>query len=438
MKKLLLLFIVLLSCNASQQVNTSNTNNSLSSNEKTEKPPSKESLFSNPEVSEQVTQTRDESNKKKTASTPSNEDSPKPKNIILMIGDGMGLTQITAAMYQNKNHLHLERCPTVGLIKTHAADNIITDSAASATAYACGQKTYNGAIGVDVNGKPLKTLLEEAEERGMATGLVATSAITHATPASFIAHQPSRNMYEEIARDFLDTDVDLVIGGGRNHFNKRKDKRNLLDSLKSKGYFVTGNFDKVNKNIEKFYLFTAPEHPGMKSEGRDYLPQATALALDFLSRKSDKGFFLVIEGSQIDWGGHANHAQYVLDELLDFNTSIGQVLDFAEKSGETLVVITADHETGGLSLAPPSHKEYRTKSDTQRIEYNKRYYDALTMTADFENETMKNDTIYGMFSTGYHTCTMIPIFSMGVGSEEFGGVYENLGVFSRVWGLWEQ
>lgn len=429
MRKLLLLFIVLLSCNASQQVNTSNADNLHSSNEKTETHNSKESSSSNA--------TADNNDSKKVSSTSSN-DTPKPKNIILMIGDGMGLTQITAAMYQNKNQLHLERCPTVGLIKTHAADNIITDSAASATAYACGQKTYNGAIGVDVNGKPLKTLLEEAEERGMATGLVATSSITHATPASFIAHQPKRSMYEEIAMDFLKTDVDLIIGGGRSNFDKRKDKLNLVDSLKSKGYFVTGNFDKVNKNIEKFYLFTAPEHPGMKSEGRDYLPQATALALDFLSRKSDKGFFLVIEGSQIDWGGHANDAQYVLDELLDFNQSIGQVLDFAEKNGETLVVITADHETGGMSLAPPSHKEYRTKSDTQRIEYNKRYYDALTMTADFENEAMKGDTLYGMFSTGYHTAVMVPVFGFGLGNEEFGGVYENWGVWRRMKKMWHK
>ncbi|MGB1241281.1 MAG: alkaline phosphatase [Chitinophagales bacterium] len=407
MKKLFLLFLIFLSCNTTKQVATSSASNSSKAKNNSEDEP-------------------------KTGKT----DSPKPKNIILMIGDGMGLTQITAAMYMNQNKLHLERCPTVGLIKTHASDNIITDSAASATAYACGQKTYNGAIGVDKDGKPLQTLLEYAEKQGMATGLVATSAITHATPASFIAHQPKRSMYEAIAKDFLDTDVDLVIGGGRSHFDKRKDKLNLVDSLKNKGYFVTGNFNKINKNIEKFYLFTAPEHPGTKSEGRDYLPQATGLALDFLSRKSDKGFFLVIEGSQIDWGGHANDVQYILDELLDFNQSVGQVLDFAESNGETLVVITADHETGGLSLAPPSHKEYRTKSDTQRIEYNKRYYDALTMKANFDDE-MKGDTLFGMFSTGYHTAVMVPVFSFGVGSGDFGGVYENVGVFGRIMEGWK-
>ncbi|MEZ4883394.1 MAG: alkaline phosphatase [Chitinophagales bacterium] len=404
MKKLFLLFLILVSCNASQQITTSAAKSYTEKADKDEK------------------------------------DAPKPKNIILMIGDGMGVSQITAAMYMNKNYLHLQRCPTVGLLKTHAADNIITDSAAGATAYACGVKTYNGAIGVDVNGKPLETLLEYAEKQGMATGLIATSTITHATPASFIAHQPSRDMYEAIAKDFLKTDVDLVIGGGRKHFEKRKDGLNLLDSLKENGYFVTGDFAKINKNIEKFYLFTAPEHPGMKSEGRNYLPQATALALDFLSRKStdNKGFFLMIEGSQIDWGGHANDTQYVLDELLDFNQSIGQVLDFAERNGETLVIITADHETGGLSLAPPSHKEYKTKSDEERIAYNKRYYDALTMTADFNNDTMKNDTLFGMFSTGYHTAVMVPVFSFGVGSEGFGGVYENVGVFERVFGFWRE
>lgn len=428
MKKLFLLFLILLSCNASQEIATSTAKNSSANNEISDKVHTSATAKSD--------NNSDDDDKKKDKNT------PKPKNIIMMIGDGMGLSQITAAMYMNKNYLHLERCTTVGLLKTHAADNIITDSAASATAYACGQKTYNGAIGVDINGKPLKTLLEEAEERGMATGLVATSEITHATPASFIAHQPSRDMYEAIAKDFLKTDVDLVIGGGRKHFDRRKDGLNLLDSLKENGYFVTGSFNKVNKNIDKFYLFTSPEHPGTVAEGRKYLPQATALALDFLSRKSaandNKGFFLLIEGSQIDWGGHANDTQYILDELLDFNQSIGQVLDFAEKSGETLVVITADHETGGLSLAPPSHKEYKTPSDKERIAYNQRYYDALTMTANFNDDTMRNDTLYGMFSTGYHTAVMVPVFSFGIGSEGFGGVYENVGVWRRVFGVWRE
>lgn len=416
MKKLFLLFLIFLTCNACQKLKVSSTHNDAD--------------FSPSQKKEKTLKNTSISSRKITQD--------KPKNIILMIGDGMGLSQITAAMYMNENYLHLERCSNVGLLKTHAADNIITDSAASATAYSCGQKTYNGAIGVDVNKKPIKTLLEEAEERGMATGLVATSTITHATPASFIAHQPRRDMYEEIAMDFLKTDVDLVIGGGRKHFEKRKDGLNLLDSLRAKNYFVTGNFNKINKNINKFYLFTAPEHPAKNSQGRNYLPQATAIALDHLSRKSDKGFFLVIEGSQIDWGGHANDAQYILDELLEFNKSIGQVLDFAERDGETLVVITADHETGGFSLAPPSNKEYKTPEDVERIKYNKRYYDALTMKANFNDETMKNDTLYGMFSTGYHTAMMVPVFGFGVGSEQFSGMYENTGIWKRVMKFWSE
>ena len=148
--------------------------------------------------------------------------SKKPKNIIFLIGDGMGVSQVFAGMTANQGHLFLENCKYTGFSKTQSADNYITDSAAGGTALSTGERTYNGAIGVDVDKKPLKTILEEAEEKGLATGLVSTSAITHATPASFIAHQPSRNMYEEIAADFLKTDIDVFIGGGFKSFYPKK------------------------------------------------------------------------------------------------------------------------------------------------------------------------------------------------------------------------
>merc|ERR1712127_644568 len=146
----------------------------------------------------------------------------KAKNVIFMVGDGMGVSQITAGMIKNNNHLNLERFPIVGLHKSYSSDNLITDSAAGATAFASGVKTYNGAIGVNPKKKPVKTILEECEEKGMATGMVTTSTIVHATPASFIAHQPSRKMYEEIAADFLKTEIDLFIGGGKKYFDRRE------------------------------------------------------------------------------------------------------------------------------------------------------------------------------------------------------------------------
>ena len=150
------------------------------------------------------------------------------KNVILMIGDGMGISQITAGLYSNGNKLNLEKFPVVGLHKSYASDNLITDSAAGATAFACGVKTYNGAVGVNPNQEPVESLLEKAEKRGMATGLVATSSIAHATPACFIAHVPDRENQEAIALDFLKTEIDPFIGGGKKYFDRRdSDERNL-------------------------------------------------------------------------------------------------------------------------------------------------------------------------------------------------------------------
>jgi len=153
-----------------------------------------------------------------------------PKNIILLIGDGMGVSQIYAGLTANKGHLELERCTFIGFHKNQASDNYITDSAAGATAFATGKQTYNGAIGLDSLQMPSVSLLELAELKGLATGLVTTCDITDATPSSFIAHQKNRSMHEEIAKDFLQTDVDVVIGGGSKYFSKRSDQINLFDS----------------------------------------------------------------------------------------------------------------------------------------------------------------------------------------------------------------
>jgi alkaline phosphatase len=328
----------------------------------------------------------------------------KPRNIIFMIGDGMGLSQISAGMFANGNQLQLERFPVVGLHKPYASNKLITDSAAGATAFSCGVKTYNGAIGVDPNKKPVKTILEEAEEQGRATGLVATSTIVHATPASFIAHQPQRKMYEEIAADFLKTDIDLFIGGGKKYFDRReKDDRNLSEELRQKGYLVSSYFEeditelnpKSNKGL---VYFTADDDPLPVASGRDYLPPASKLSVDYLDTRSPAGFFLMIEGSQIDWGGHANNTDYIISEMLDFDKAIAEVMDFAEKDGQTLVLITADHETGGFAIDQTS--------------------------------TMEN--IVGKFTSDYHTGTLVPVFAYGPGAEMFGGIYENTAIYHKL------
>ena len=325
------------------------------------------------------------------------------KNVIFLIGDGMGLAQITAGMYLNNNKTVLENFPVVGLHKSHAYKDLITDSAAGATAFACGVKTVNGAIGVDHLGTPKETILEEAERRGLSTGLVATSTIVHATPAAFIAHVPNRRLYEEIALDFMQTEVDLMIGGGKAFFTRRDDGRDLYEDLRSRNYYVSDFFEESIEDMEvpentNLAYFTADKDPLPHSQGRDYLIPASKLTLEFLSNRSPKGFFAMIEGSQIDWGGHANNADYVLDELKEYEKVIKLCLDFAKKNGETLVLVTADHETGGLAINPES--------------------------------TMRE--LKTAFTTGGHTATMIPVFAYGPGAENFGGVYENTAIYNKL------
>ena len=326
-----------------------------------------------------------------------------PKNIILMIGDGMGLTQISAGMYSNGNQLNLEQFPVVGLHKSYASNNLITDSAAGATAFACGVKTYNGAIGVNPDTVAVKSILEEAEENGLATGLIATSTIVHATPASFIAHQKQRKMYEEIAEDFLKTDIDLFIGGGKKYFDQRKDDRNLYDELEAKGYQVSDYFKMDLQDFEynptdNLAFFTSNDDPLPVANGRDYLIPAAKMAPPFLRGKSNEGFFLMIEGAQIDWGGHANNSEYIITEMIEFDKAIAEVLEFAKQDGETLVIVTADHETGGYAINPGS--------------------------------TM--DSIIGGFTSDYHTAALIPVFAYGPGSELFAGIFENTAIYHKM------
>ena len=327
----------------------------------------------------------------------------KPKNVILLIGDGMGLPQITGSMYMNSNYTVFERFKSIGFHKSHAADNLVTDSAAGATAFASGVKSYNGAIGVNVKKEAVPTLLELAEKKGMATGLVATSSITHATPASFIAHVAGREEKEKIALSFLETEVDIFIGGGLEAFVRRKDERDLVKELTSKGYqissFLDENISRLNiKTTKNIGYFTANTEPLPAMEGRDYLQQATEKSLAFLDGRSDEGFFIMIEGSQIDWGGHSNDTKYIISEMLEFEKVIAEALEFAERDGSTLVVVTSDHETGGFAINPGSRM---------------------------------ND-IQGAFTTKSHTALMIPVFAEGPGEELFRGIYDNTEIFYKL------
>lgn len=331
--------------------------------------------------------------------------SKTPKNIILLIGDGMGYAHFYAGLTANRGDLHILNMKSMGMAKTHSANRYTTDSAAGGTAISAGVKTYNGAIGVDVNGNPVPTILEQAKGQGRATGLVSSSAITHATPASFIAHQPKRSMYEEIAADFMTGNVDVFIGGGSAFFTKRKDQRNLLKELVEQGYEVKMSM-KDAKSVKKGKLavLTAPQHNPPYPERGDLLPQGTKKAIEVLNNNSEEGFFLMVEGSQIDWGGHQNDITYLVEEMLDFDRAVGEALKFAAKDGNTLVIVTSDHETGGLTL---------------------------------EDGDEKTGYVKVKFSSGHHTGIGVPVFAYGPGSKNFIGIYENTEIYHKMAELWD-
>ncbi|MCB0549420.1 MAG: alkaline phosphatase [Phaeodactylibacter sp.] len=330
----------------------------------------------------------------------------KAKNVILFIGDGMGLAQASTAFYFQEKDPNFVRFPVIGLHQNKPTDDLITDSAAGATAFSTGYKTYNAAIGVDEDTTSRETILEIAAKQGKSTGVIATSSITHATPASFFAHTAHRGLEEDIASQLPGSPVHFFAGGGLQFFTQRLDSADYLDTLAANGFVV--NTQKLerpgNLSLEhKYGYLLAPEGMPKMQEGRgDFLPQATQLALDYLSEDKD-GFFLMVEGSQIDWGGHDNDAEYVIQETLDFDKAIGVALDFAEKNGNTLVVVTADHETGGMSL---SAAEVRMQRDYQHI----------------------NPT----FSTGGHSASLIPVYAYGPGAELFGGIYQNNDIFKKM------
>ena len=335
------------------------------------------------------------------------EQPAKAQNIILMVGDGMGLTQITAGMLESDRPLYLEEFTSIGLSKTQSSNEIITDSASGATAFSIGEKTFNGAIGVDENGLPKETILEWLGNDGYATGIITTCSVTHATPASFYAHQPRRSMGYEIAADMVNSPLDVFIGGGKQYFENRSneelgaaDKRNILSELENNGFTFVESLSEYINTTGKVGYFTAENHPPSILDGRgDQLPKSIAPTISKLKNSSDKGFFLLVEGSQIDWGGHANESDYIISEMIDFDKAIGEVLKYAKADKNTLVIVTADHETGGYALR----------------------------SIDNNYEEME-----GSFTTGGHTGTMVPVFAYGPGAEQFQGVYDNHMIYHKM------
>lgn len=323
-----------------------------------------------------------------------------PKNVILLIGDGMGFAQVQSQLLQSEWNSNFLRFPVTGISQTQSSDNLITDSGAGGTAIACGQRTKNGMIGMTPDNREMLSLVDIFSNLGKATGVVVTCAVTHATPADFLAHDVSRSHIEDIAEDIANCKADVIIGGGLKDFNMRTDGKDLTQTMRANGINVFTNLRDVSNKSGRFAVFTAEGHPKQANEGRgDELSVSVKTAIDALSLDQD-GFFLMIEGSQIDWACHNNDSAYLVAEMRDFDQVLGEVLDFAIKDGNTLVIVTADHETGGFTLPGI------TEGNHSKAKY--------------------------AFSTGDHTACFVPVFAFGPSSDYFTGIYKNNEIFGKI------
>ena len=324
----------------------------------------------------------------------------KPVNVILMIGDGMGLAHLSAGMYANGGELTITNLKTTGWSRTQSATDFTTDSAASGTAYATGVKTHNGAIGVDKDNNPVANLPEKLAEYGIVSGIVTTDSMDGATPSAFFAHQPDRNMSAAIWADFADAAVIFFAGGSWEKY-QTLDSKTIKDI--EKRYHVTNTLDdkKASKAKRLGYLPPESETASVSAGRGDFLPATTSYAIDFLQSNADKdkGFFLMVEGARIDKSSHGNDFPSTVKEVLDFDQAVEAAIRFAEKDGNTLVIISADHETGALSL---------------------------------RGGDPAKGNVRGSFSSGAHTGIPVPLFAYGPGSQHFMGVQENSDVSNKI------
>ncbi|MBN8235366.1 alkaline phosphatase [Halobacillus kuroshimensis] len=392
----------------------------------------------------------------------------KVENVIYMIPDGFNTDYATSyRWYKGEDAVwdkHLK-----GLHKTYSDDSRVTDSAAAGTAMATSVKTNNGTVGLDDDGNQVKTILEASEEKGKATGLVATSTITHATPAAFASHVESRDNQPEIAKQMLDNDVDVMLGGGKGFFlpvseGGEQQDENLLEQAEEAGYtnvesrddlMETDDID-VEEGEKLLGLFAdGPLKPEMERENTEQpsLSEMTERSIDILGKDKD-GFFLMVEGSQIDWAGHDNDPTWALKDTAAFEQAVEKAIEFAEEDGNTLVVIAGDHETGGMTVG--SNGEYDTKPElvkdvtatgafmAEELNENRSNVEQVVESHtpfDLSEEDVQNiresedpklainqfvsdKALVGWTSTG-HTGVDIPVYAYGPQSNSFNGLIDN-------------
>ena len=354
------------------------------------------------------------------------ENTKKAKNVILLIGDGMSVSQVTAYRLLKGGvnaRIAVDKFPYSGIVLTHAENAIVTDSASSATAYSTGFKTNNGALGMDSEKNNLENLTETLDKHGFVSSLLATSEVTHATPAAFAAHVDLRWKTDEISVQMMESNAVTILGGGRHFFlpeeegGKRKDERNLLDEINSSHAVLTTkedmfNFDNNTKG--KVVGLFADEHlRSLDSPENHSLEPSLSEMLEFAVRRSDsfiaegcKGFFIMGEGSQVDWAGHANNLDYLEREMGDLDSAVEWALEYAKTNKDTLVVVTADHETGGLLIEPTNPRGYL--GNDVKFSYN---------------------TAVG---GGTHTGVPVPVYAYGPGAKNFTGTLDNTDVYHAI------
>ena len=324
----------------------------------------------------------------------------KVKNVILMIGDGMSLMHVYTAWTANRGKLWLENAQATGLSKTWAVKKLVTDSGSGGTSLATGVKTVYHAVGVDPEGKPLTSLVDVAKELGKDAGMAATCRLWDATPCDFCCHNIDRDKEEELVGDYPTSGVDFVFGGGAQKFTNRKDGRDIFKELQKKGYHVSRTLDDFFAYDKNSRIFAVPydKDTPLPDERGDLQARASMKGISLMNQNKN-GFFMMIEGSQLDDYGHFNQLDLLMKETLDFDQTVGEVMKWAAKDGETLVVVTADHETGGLTLVNGNKDEGRVEC---------------------------------CFSTKDHSGAMVPVYAFGPGAENFTGIFENTDVFKKI------
>lgn len=318
----------------------------------------------------------------------------RPKNIIVMIGDGMGLEQLSTAWVANHGSLNIDRMPYVGLQRTWCSDYLVTDSAAAGTALSTGHKTNKGRIATSVEGEELCTMTEKAKQVGMRTGVAVVCRLNDATPATFCTHDIHRDNAEAIVADYATCGVDFIAGGGMNYWRGRSDERDILAEMKAGGYTTCTTHEQLMaaETLPVVGVLAPLELPAAIDSRGDMFRTMVSKSLDLLDQKGNKGFFLMVEGSCIDDWLHANRVDAAVEEILDFDRVLGDVLQWAAKDGQTLVVVTADHATGAMTLVGGD-------------------IDSGSVEVHFANEG--------------HNGIMVPFFAYGAGAEQFEGVMEN-------------